>query len=161
MSFRVLRWTAWRVGLSIFNQDHDKMLGEHLFLQAEMRGEVLQLESISSNKAQKPLTPLQIELRCYILRELMGKLSSVKSSLVILVQGGNGMKQAKTHSMERTQDTKVKQSFSSPTTCFLWLPAHMKTSSNSRVRIRPSFDRQMYLLFWQAMAVDMCHFALP
>ncbi len=126
------------------------MVGEHSFLQAEMRREVLQLESMPSNKPQKPLIPLQTELWHYILRELMGKVSesvsSVKSALVILVQGGNGIKEAKTHSMERTQDTKVKQSFISPATYFLWLPAHMKTSSNSRLRIRPSFDRTMYLL---------------
>ncbi len=77
------------------------MVGEHSFLQAEMRREVLQLESMPSNKPQKPLIPLQIELWRYILRELMGKVSksvsSVKSALVILVQGGNGIKEAKTH----------------------------------------------------------------
>lgn len=105
------------------SKDHDKMVGEHSFLQPEMRREVLQQESMPSNKPQKPLTSLQIELWRYILRELMGKVServsSVKSALLILVQGGNGIKQAKTHSMERTQDTKVKQSFNSPATCFL------------------------------------------
>lgn len=88
-----------------------------------MRREVLQLEFMPSNKPQKPLIPLQTELWRYILRELMGKVSesvsSVKSALVILVQGGNRIKEAKMHSMERTQDTKVKQSFNSPTTCFL------------------------------------------
>ncbi len=50
--------------------------------------------------------------------------------------------------MERTQDTKLKQSFNSPTTCFLWLPAYMKTSSSSRLRIRPSFDQTMYHIFF-------------
>lgn len=69
----MFRWAARRVGLSIFSQDHDKMVGEHSLLQAEMRIEVLQLESMSSNKAQKPLIPLRIELWRYILRVLMGR----------------------------------------------------------------------------------------
>ncbi|KAL1255969.1 hypothetical protein QQF64_014030 [Cirrhinus molitorella] len=70
------------------------MVGEHSFLQAEMRREVLQLESMSSNKPRKPLIPLRIELWRYILRELIGKVServsSVKSALVILLKVERG-----------------------------------------------------------------------
>ncbi len=144
------------------------MVGEHSFLQAEMRREVLQLESMPSNKPQKPLIPLQIELWRYILRELIGKVSksvsSVKSALVILVQGGNGIKEAKTHLLERSQDTKVKQSFNSPATCFFCLPAHIKTSSKSRLTLRPSFDQTMHLVFFLASdgcELHMCPFVLP
>lgn len=93
-----------------------------------MGREVLQLEPMSSNKPQKPLIPLQIKLWRYILGE--GQRECPWWSLhlfVISAQGGKGTKQAKTHSMARTQGTKVKQSFNSPATCFSWLPAHLKT----------------------------------
>lgn len=105
-----------------------------------MGREVLQLEPMSSNKPQKPLISLQIELWRYILGE--GQRECPQWSLhlfVISAQGGKGIKQAKMHSMARTQGTKVKQSFNSPATCFSWLPAHLKTSSKLRVRL-------MYLL---------------
>ncbi|CAM4632126.1 unnamed protein product [Leuciscus chuanchicus] len=59
-----------RVGLSILSQDHDKMVREHLFLQAGMRKEMLQLESMSSNKPLN-LIPLQVEVWRNMLRELM------------------------------------------------------------------------------------------
>lgn len=80
MSFYVLRWAARRVGLSILSRDQDKMVREHLFLLAGMRKEVLQLESMSSNKPLN-LIPLQTEVWCNMLRDLMGVRESVLSEV--------------------------------------------------------------------------------